>query len=75
MSATQQGAEAKRTRERAYGRKWRKNRDVNVVAAMRRADLAALPPHKQPAERLCLGCGKLFDSKWCGNRLCGVCAS
>lgn len=74
MSAVRKtDGDEKRMKLRAGGRKWRKNRDVNVVAAMRRAEAAALPPHKQPAKRQCLSCRAWFKSQWCGNLRCDVC--
>jgi hypothetical protein len=49
------------------------NCDHVALRAMREADRAALPPRKQPGDRHCLGCGALFLSLWCGNRLCKRC--
>jgi hypothetical protein len=52
---------------------WSGSRDHNMLRTMREAERDALPPRKQPGDRACLGCGKLFASKWCGNRLCTSC--
>ena len=27
-----------------------------------------------PARRVCLRCQRLFESDWCGHRICGACA-
>ena len=27
-----------------------------------------------PARRVCLRCQRLFESDWCGHRICGTCA-
>lgn len=51
-----------------------RNREVNILRAERAVERAALPPRKQPADRLCLECGKPFASQWCGNRRCKLCA-
>jgi hypothetical protein len=66
-------AAARLAERRASGRAWRKNRDVNLLATERRAEQAALPSRKQPADRLCLECGAVFKSQWCGNRRCKLC--
>jgi hypothetical protein len=67
------GPPVDRERRRARQNAHTKTRDYIVLAAMRRAEAAAQPPHKQPSDRACLGCGKVFASKWCGNRMCEVC--
>jgi hypothetical protein len=54
-------------------RKTNWNCDHVALRDMRKAECAALPPRKQPGDRACLGCGRLFASKWCGNRLCVSC--
>ena len=33
-----------------------------------------LSPRDMGMKRRCLGCGKLFESTWCGNRKCKKCA-
>lgn len=47
--------------------------DSQVLAKIRAAERATLPPHKLPAQRKCLGCQRMFDSLWIGNRLCVHC--
>lgn len=49
------------------------NNPCAVIARERKAARAALPPHKKPADRKCLGCGQTFRSSWIGNRLCESC--
>jgi hypothetical protein len=56
-----------------YARKKNPPDDLVVLRAMREAERAVLSPRKQPGDRACLGCGRLFASKWCGNRLCASC--
>lgn len=63
----------KAERRRASNRRGAKRRDHVLLAAMRKAEAAALPPRKQPDDRPCLGCGRWFASEWCGNRLCDNC--
>lgn len=65
---------SKKDADRAKRRAWNAYRDVSVMAAMERARVAALPPKKLPGDRLCLGCVRVFRSKWIGNRLCGDCS-
>ena len=71
------GAEQQRAGQFARGsktaRKANWNCDINVLRDIRTAERASLPPRKQPGDRACLGCGRLFASKWCGNRLCVLC--
>ncbi len=64
----------KAARRLEQGRAWMNNRDYNVLRRLREAERAALPQRKQPANRLCLECGKPFASTWCGNRRCKLCA-
>lgn len=49
--------------------------DLTLLRKIRRAEEIRLPPHKRAAERKCLGCGVMFDSKWIGNRLCAHCCT
>jgi hypothetical protein len=70
--AAEQGA-AQFARESKTARKKNWNCDHLVLRAMREADRAALPLRKRSADRRCLGCGALFESVWCGNRLCTTC--
>jgi hypothetical protein len=51
----------------------RKAERLRELTQAKLAEHAALPPHKLPAERRCLGCGKLFGSKHVFNRMCGNC--
>lgn len=67
-------ATASTIEDRAQRKLWNNNRDVNALRVMERARQASLPPRKQPADRLCLECGKPFASQWCGNRRCKLCA-
>ena len=39
----------------------------------RRIARVVTPPHKSPADRLCLGCQRMFESMWIGNRMCRLC--
>lgn len=73
QAGTHHSDETKLTLRRANARKWGWNRDQVALRDMREAEAAALPPHKQPGERLCLGCSRWFKSEWCGNRLCVNC--
>lgn len=72
-AGTTQTDEAKKAIRRTKENKWNKNRDYRILAQLRRAEKALLPPHKLPADRFCLGCSKSFRSQWIGNRMCGDC--
>ena len=72
-AAERSGQVARRGNKTARNRN--REQDVNVLRVMREVERAALPPRKQPGDRRCLGCGGLFESKWCGNRLCMSCVN
>jgi len=69
--AEQRAGQFARGSKNARKKNW--NCDYVVLRVMREADRAALPTRKQPGDRHCLGCGRLFASEWCGNRLCTSC--
>lgn len=51
---------------------WQHN-PVHILMLERQAEQAARPATHKPARRKCLGCQRMFDSRWIGNRICTEC--
>lgn len=64
----------RKSRAAAAKKEHSKTPDYIALAAMRQAEVEAQPARKRPADRVCLRCGVVFESKWCGNRLCEKCS-
>lgn len=51
---------------------WHSN-PVYLLRKERQAQQAALPATHKKAQRKCLKCQRLFESRWIGNRICTEC--